>query len=353
MKKLIHKISARVRSALMTVQLQNASNDEFVSFCFRTILGREPDEKGKAVYLKALNAKALTRERILLQFLLSEEFKTKTKNKEFFPPGHYYSAIPSVEDREAFLAQHAPRQEIRGIPLNAERQFDLLKEFRDYYEESPFQDTKSDDLRYYFINPSYSYTDALTLYSMLRKFRPRRIIEIGSGYSSSVMLDTAERFLDDTINFTFIEPYPELLHSLIKEGDKKHPILPVKLQDVDSEIFKALDADDILFVDSTHVSKLGSDVNRIIFEILPTLKPGVLIHFHDIFWPFEYPSDWVKKGFAWNEAYILRAFLEFNDSFEIIFFASFLHTYHHNWIQEHMPLWLKNSGGNIWLRRTR
>ena len=108
---------------------------------------------------------------------------------------------------------------------------------------------------------------------------------------------------------------------------------------------------DILFIDSTHVSKLGSDVNRIFFEILPTLQPGVLIHFHDIFWPFEYPSDWVKKGFAWNEAYILRAFLEFNDSFEIIFFASFLHTHHHAWFQENMPLWLKNSGGNIWLRR--
>ena len=337
----------------MTMQVQNAGNDEFVSFCFRTILGREPDEKGKAAYLRALNAKALTREGVLLQFLLSEEFKTKTKNTEFFPPGHYYSAIPSLEDREAFLAQQSPKQDIRGLSLNAESQFDLLKQFRDYYDESPFPDTKSDDLRYYYINPSYSYTDALTLYSMLRKFKPRRIIEIGSGYSSCVMLDTAERFLDDKVNFTFIEPYPELLHSLIKEQDKKHTILSVKLQDVDRDIFKSLGTNDILFVDSTHVSKLGSDVNRIIFEILPILQQGVLIHFHDIFWPFEYPSDWIKKGFAWNEAYILRAFLEFNDSFEILFFASFLHNHHHDWFEENMPLWLKNSGGNIWLRKTR
>jgi predicted O-methyltransferase YrrM len=337
----------------MTMQVQNTSNDEFVSFCFRTILGREPDEKGKATYLRALNAKALTREGVLLQFLLSAEFKTRTKNTEFFPPGHYYSAIPSLEDREAFLAQHSLKPEMRGLNLNAELQLDLLRQFRDYYQESPFQDTKSEDLRYYYINPSYSYTDALTLYSMLRKFKPRRIIEIGSGYSSCVMLDTAERFLDDTVNFTFIEPYPELLHSLIKEQDKKHTILPVKLQDVDRDIFKSLGKNDILFVDSTHVSKLGSDVNRIMFEILPILQQGVLIHFHDIFWPFEYPSDWIKKGFAWNEAYILRAFLEFNDSFEILFFASFLHNHHHDWFEENMPLWLKNSGGNIWLRKTR
>jgi len=353
MKKLIHKISSRLRSTLMTFQLQNAGNDEFVSFCFRTILGREPDEKGKDAYLKALNTKALTREKVLLQFLLSDEFKLKTKNKEFFPPGHYYSAIPSVEDREAFLAQHSLKQEMRGISLNAEQQFDLLRQFKDYYEESPFQDTKSDDLRYYYINPSYSYTDALTLYSMLRKYKPRRIIEIGSGYSSCVMLDTAERFLGNAVDFTFIEPYPELLYSLIKERDKKHSILPLRLQDVDSEIFRSLDANDILFVDSTHVSKLGSDVNGIMFEILPTLKPGVLIHFHDIFWPFEYPADWIKKGFAWNEAYMLRAFLEFNDSFEILFFASFLHNHHHAWFEENMPVWLKNSGGNIWLRRSR
>ena len=186
---------------------------------------------------------------------------------------------------------------------------------------------------------------------MLREFKPRRIIEIGSGYSSSVMLDTAEFFLDNSIDFTFIEPYPELLYSLIKESDKKHTFIPARLQDVDRDIFRSLDINDILFVDSTHVSKLGSDVNRIIFEILPILQKGVLIHFHDIFWPFEYPSDWVKKGYAWNEAYILRAFLEFNESFEVLFFASFLHKYHHNWFEENMPLYLKNTGGNFWMRR--
>lgn len=353
MKKLIHKISSRLRSMFVTIQLENASNQEFVRFWFRTILGREPDEKAIVAYVGALDAKTLTREKVLIQFLRSEEFKAKTKNAEFFPPGHYYSAIPSLEDREAFLAQPLPEQEILGINLNAEKQFDLLKQFKNYYDESPFQDGKSNGLRYYYINPSYSYTDALTLYSMLRKFKPRRIIEIGSGYSSCAMLDTAELFLDDKIEFTFIEPYPELLHSLIKERDKKHNILPVKLQDVDRDIFRSLEANDILFVDSTHVSKLGSDVNRIIFEILPILKQGVLIHFHDIFWPFEYPSDWIKKGFAWNEAYMLRAFLEFNDNFEIMFFAGFLHNHHHDWFEENMPLCLKNTGGNIWLRRYR
>lgn len=337
----------------MTSQLKKASNQEFVEFCFRTILGREPDEKGVVAYVRALDTKALTRENVLLKFLLSEEFKTKTKNSEFFPPGHYYSAIPSVEDRETFLAQQRPTQEIPGVELNSDKQFELLKQFKNYYDECPFRDEKSAELRYYYINPSYSYTDALTLHSMLRTFKPQRVIEIGSGYTSAAMLDTSELFLGDSIQFTFIEPYPELLHSLIKERDKRHTILGVKLQDVDKDIFKSLGANDILFVDSTHVSKLGSDVNRIIFEILPGLKEGVLVHFHDIFWPFEYPADWIRKGFAWNEAYVLRAFLEFNANFEIVFFASFLHNCYHDWFEEHMPLCLKNTGGNIWLRRSR
>ena len=331
--------------------VERASNREFVDFCFRSVLGREPDEKGMAVYVDALERKTLTRENIVFQFVLSEEFIQRTKNAEFFPPGHYYSAIPSLDDRQAFLNSTQLVKEIPGVYLNVDAQFELLQRFKNYYDECPFRDYKSGSLRYYYVNPSYSYTDALTLYSIIREFKPSRMIEIGSGFSSCVMLDTSELFFGDHIDFTFIEPYPELLHSLIKEKDKKHAILPLKLQDVDSNIFRSLEANDILFVDSTHVSKLGSDVNRIMFEILPNLKNGVLIHFHDIFWPFEYPMDWIRKGMSWNEAYLLRAFLEFNENFEILFFSSLLHKYHHDWFKENMSLCLKNAGGNIWLRK--
>ena len=184
--------------------------------------------------------KGLREKKFLSNFYCRKNLRQKQKTRNTFLAGHYYSAIPSLEDREAFLAQPPSRQDILGINLNAEKQFELLRQFKDYYEEYPFQDTKSGNLRYYYINPSYSYTDALTLYSILRTFKPRRIIEIGSGYSSGAMLDTDELFLEDKIDFTFIEPYPDLLHSLIKERDKKHTILPVRLQDVDKDIFKSL-----------------------------------------------------------------------------------------------------------------
>jgi predicted O-methyltransferase YrrM len=325
------------------------SNKEFVAFCFRSILGRNPDEGGEASYIKSLDTRTSTREDVLLHFVLSDEFKQRTRNLEFFPPGHYHSAIPSTEERDAYSASSLTRDEIPGVQLDSQKQFELLNKFLTYYAECPFRDTRTFPLRYYFLNESYSYTDALTLYSMIREFKPERIIEIGSGYSSCVMLDTSELFLNNDITFTFIEPHPELLQSLMKPSDKRHVVLPVGLQAVDLGIFRSLEANDILFVDSTHVSKLGSDVNRILFDILPSLHKGVLIHFHDIFWPFDYPTDWVKRGIAWNEAYVLRAFLEYNDTFEVLFFSAYLHKKFSSWFRDNMPLYLKNAGGNIWL----
>ena len=98
------------------------------------------------------------------------------------------------------------------------------------------------------------------------------------------------------------------------------------------------------------VSKLNSDVNKLFFEIIPILDPGVLIHFHDVFWPFEYPSSWIEECRVWNESYILRAFLQFNSSFEVLFFSNYLHMLHESWIEKNLPLYRKEMGGNIWIK---
>ena len=116
------------------------------------------------------------------------------------------------------------------------------------------------------------------------------------------------------------------------------------------DVFEKLNAGDILFVDSTDVSKTGSDVNYIMFEIIPILKSGVLIHFHDVFCPFEYPKEWVFQGRNWNEDYILKAFLMYNDRFEIKLFSEYLHK-HHGDVFEAMPLFYKNHGGNLWIEK--
>jgi hypothetical protein len=187
---------------------------------------------------------------------------------------------------------------------------------------------------------------------MIRHAQPKAIIEIGSGYSSCVTLDTNELFFNNNISCTFIEPYPQVLEALIKEDDKdKIEIISRKLQDVEVDKFASLSSGDILFVDSTHVSKVDSDVNYIFFEILPSLTNGVYIHFHDIFYPFEYPKEWIYEGRAWNENYILRAFLQYNRAFKVIFCNTFLEHFYEEKFMSEMPLCMKNKGGSIWLKK--
>lgn len=272
----------------------------------------------------------------------------------FVPPGHFYSPITSLEDiqkNDEKIFGNIPRT-ILGIDIGEKEQQNLLTNFITYYEEMPFTPLKSEKLRYYYENPAYSYSDAIMLHCMIRELCPRKIIEVGSGFSSCMILDTNDLYFEGSILTTFIEPYPELLLSLIRDEDKsKATIIPSCLQDVDLEQFEALEANDILFIDSTHVSKVNSDVNRIFFDILPRLSSGVYIHFHDIFFPFEYPKDWVYEGRSWNEAYILRAFLQFNSSFRIVLMNTFMEHFHKQFFQKNMPLCLKNLGGSIWLQK--
>ena len=275
------------------------------------------------------------------------------KKRIWVPPGHFYSPMPDFENvtKNAERIFRVPKM-IPAVDLNEEEQIRFISVFGKYYAEMPFADEKTDDKRYFFNNPNYSYSDAICLYSMIRHARPERIIEIGSGYSSCAILDTNELFFDNAIDCAFIEPYPELLLSLIKETDQERvEIISTDLQEVELERFTALRDNDILFIDSTHVCKIGSDVNYILFEILPALNSGVYIHFHDIFYPFEYPGEWIYEGRAWTEDYLLRAFLQYNNSFKIIFFNTFLeHFYPEKFVAE-MPLCLKNPGGSLWLKK--
>lgn len=272
---------------------------------------------------------------------------------QFVPPGHFYSPIPSLDEVKWDEHRLFDRsRELVGIELNEARQLELLNDFRRYYAELPFPEHKTAEYRYFYENEWYSYSDAIFLYCMLRNIRPRRIIEMGSGFSSCVTLDTNERFFQNRIECTFIEPHPERLLSLIRDEDHERiEIIQKRVQDVDVSRFLQLEKDDVLFVDSTHVSKIGSDVNYIFAEILPSLRQGVYVHFHDVFFPFEYPRNWIYEGRAFTEAYLLRAFLTFNNAYEIVFFNTFLEDLHRKEFIRDMPLCLRNEGASIWLRR--
>ena len=273
----------------------------------------------------------------------------------FAPPGHYYSPLPDLkaikENRKQIFLQHDP---LLGLDIGHSRQIDLLKTFRKHYADMPFQDKPNRKQRYYFSNGLFSYSDAIILYSFIRHFKPKRIIEVGSGFSSAVMLDTSDQFFNNKIDITFIDPFPKRLKRLLSELDRsQYRIIAKPVQSVPTNLFVKLNKDDILFIDSSHVSKIGSDVNHLIFKILPILNPGVIIHFHDIPWPFVYPEKWVFQGRAWNEAYLLRAFMQYNEAFEILYHNSYMGHCCEKEVADMLPLCLKNIGGSIWLRKVR
>ena len=188
---------------------------------------------------------------------------------------------------------------------------------------------------------------------MLRHLRPAQIIEIGAGASSAVALDTFDRFFAERPRGCFIDPYPALLQSMLTPQDNATvEIIEAAIQDVLLARFDALQGNDILFIDSTHVVKTGSDVTYELFEILPRIRSGVVVHFHDVFYPFEYPRQWaVDRNYSWNEIYALRAFLTGNRDWEILFFDDYFARIERARVERDAPEVLANPGGGLWLRR--
>ena len=271
-----------------------------------------------------------------------------------FPDGHFYS--PVVDPAEVRLCEEQiwPNEpEVLGIDFNDQLHVSFLTDsFQRYYADYDYPEhpVPNCPTAYYTRNPHYSWLDSRTLFVMLREYRPARMIEIGSGFSSLLTADVNARFLEGKLDFTCIEPYPS--DFLLSPVSGLTRMLPKKVQEVPLEAFEALNDGDFLFIDSSHVSKTGSDVNYIYFEILPRLKPGVVIHIHDMFLPFDYPKEWVfEGGRSWNEQYLVRALLMYSTAFKVVFacrYATFRYP-------ELLRTALKGKffgGAGLWLRKT-
>ena len=277
------------------------------------------------------------------------------KNIMKFPPGHYYSPIVNRQEmskkNEFFKIS---RKRIKGININEKSQFKLLNLLSKYFKIYPYNNDENINFRYTIKNSTYGHGDSMYLFAMINYFKPNKIIEVGSGYSSALMIDTNVKYFENNIKLTFIDPHPQRLEKLLHINDMNFiNLIPKKVQNVSLDPFLALNSGDFLFIDSSHVSKAGSDVNDIIFRILPRLNSGVIIHFHDVFFPFEYPKEWVlmKGGFGWNEGYLLKSFLMYNNQFEIILFNTFCERFNMDWFIDNHPDFPLNSGGNIWIRK--
>jgi predicted O-methyltransferase YrrM len=254
----------------------------------------------------------------------------------YFNPGHFYSTIPSQEDRGSYA-----KYSYRDINLNEDNQFFYLQKISQYSNDISFKDQPANDNSYHFLNRYFSYSDATILWCLLAYEKPRNIVEIGSGYSTACMLETFKYYNLQT-QLLCIDIDFSRLDNLVSGCDlpafKKQKS---KVQNIDVGYFKKLKEGDILFVDSSHVSKKGSDLHFILFEVLPQLASGVIIHFHDVFQNFEYPQAWLDEGIFWNEQYLFRALLQNNNAYSILLFNDFLENKQQSWYEENLPNCLK------------
>ncbi len=275
-----------------------------------------------------------------------------------FPLGHYYSPLPDSRElarqpRRSQVWPPAPRP-TPGIDWNPDGQRRLAREVFARQERLQLAESETADASEYWAeNDQYPPLDAWVLEGLLRHLRPARMIEIGSGYSSLVTARVNRELLGGAMDFTCIEPYPR---EFLTAGVPGISGLRVEaVQDTPPAVFAELGPGDVLFVDTAHTVKTGGDVAWIFGEIVPRLRPGVVVHVHDAFIPGEYPQQWVLEGWGWNEIYLLKAFLAFNSGFEILFGVQWMIQNEPGLVDEAFPGFAahrERQGGALWIRRT-
>jgi hypothetical protein len=247
-------------------------------------------------------------------------------------PNHFYQPIPDVSQLKETLWERP--DDLAGIDMNDDGQLSLLDQvcaqYKSEYDRFPDHPT-STPYEYYFNQPMFRSVDAEILYCIIRHFKPARIVEIGSGFSTLVAATACRKNREEgrVTELTCVEPYP---NDLLRRGvPGLAKLIATKLEDVDVTLFTSLAANDILFIDSSHVLRIGNDVYYEYLHILPRMAPGVFVHVHDIFLPFEYPRQWVMDEYRfWTEQYLLQAFLMYNSAFKVVWAGSYMRHKHHN-----------------------
>ena len=242
-----------------------------------------------------------------------------------------------------------------GIDMNETAQLALLARF-DYADELKRFPRAPSEGKFYYNNPNFPEGDAECFYSLIRLYKPKRIIEVGSGFSTLMAREAVAQNQRENNAYRCrhicIEPYEMgWLNDL--SGIE---VLRQRVEQMDRQLFLELGENDILFIDSSHVIRPQGDVLSEYLEILPTLRPGVLVHIHDIFTPRDYLDQWlIDEVKLWNEQYLLEAFLSCNSRFEIIMALNFLRHRHPARLAEKFPMLGENMAhsepGSFWIRK--
>jgi hypothetical protein len=298
----------------------------------------------------------------------SQTFEFFQRFKINITKNYHYSPIPDARTlREKNIWQYETK--LYGLNLReAEQLAHTERVVSSYRNECDFA-LKSAEIpyQYYMRNGTYGWLCATIYHSLIRYYKPRKLIEIGAGSSTYVsaraaMMNKKDGF--DTQVYA-VDPFPSPI--LQKGFPGLVEVLTKKAEDLAPEFYLSLEDGDILFIDSTHTVKTAGDVTYLFLEILPRLNPGVLIHVHDIFWPQDYPRKFLLDNhYFWAEQYLLQAFLAFNEHFEILWAGNYLPSKYPEKIQEIFPLMggvsqqeaivkyrLHYSSNSFWMRRVK
>jgi hypothetical protein len=260
-------------------------------------------------------------------------------------PLHFYSPLPDTRDLEA---RDWALSDCAGIDLRPQAQLRLLEAFSAFSSEYDALATEPGDRdEFYLGNDAFCGIDPHVYHSMIRYFRPRQILEIGSGYST--VLGARACRLNRTTSYVCVDPWPR---EFVADGVTGVDLIRQRVEELDVNLLLQLQENDILFVDSSHVVRTGGDVSFLILEVLPRLSRGVIVHFHDIFLPFDYPKEWiVQRHRFWTEQYLLQAYLADNRKVEVLFASHFMSLTHPRPLRRAFPkaLWL--GGGSFWIRK--
>jgi predicted O-methyltransferase YrrM len=260
----------------------------------------------------------------LLKELSFQAFKLASRAGVYLLPAHYYVPLANVHQLEKTKPVWAKKSDLPGVLSDLDEQAENLRRIcLPFQNEYAGNHTYRDAVERHF-GPGYGYIEAQALHGVIRHFRPSQVIEVGSGISTYCMLKALERNQQQTgraFRLTCVEPYPsEPLRALGQAELIQQPV-----QTVPFEKFQELAPGDLLFIDSSHAVRPGSDVNYLILEVLPRLAPGVVVHFHDIYLPYDYPRDVLRTYFQWMETSLLRAYLIHNSHARMVFCLSQLH----------------------------
>lgn len=231
---------------------------------------------------------------------------------------HYYQPIPRYETLPDSIFTEP--QALPGIPLDRDRFSAILKHLSEKSGEAQWPDKPGAPGQYYTNNDNFGFSSAALLHTMIRTHNSRKVIEIGGGFSTLISLHALRQNHGDDFRFDCIEPYPwswleETLHAQSGARLLKKPV-----EQLDPDMLADLNENDILFIDSSHCVRLASDVNFLYLQVIPRLKPGVIVHIHDIYIPYEYPRVHFhgRQKLFWNEQYLLQALLTDNPRLEVI-----------------------------------